>query len=466
MSNNILLYLFFFFTLISCGTRDAEEIIMVQDFFGKPERTNFKVSPDGSKIAYLGLEDHCRNIFILNIDQPDSSKQLTQENNMNVQYFFWANADTIVYSISQSNEDSLRLFSVDIHHEKSNYLIRPAKHTIRWLNPTKAINGQLLAQMNNRDSTVFDLYRIPLDGREPTLVDINTSQYQSWFMSNDGKVRLALTSDSVHDKLWFRKEEGQMYTPIVETDFETTILPLGPVKDSQNEIFALSNRGRDKMAVVKMNLESGAEQVFESHANLDMARDGYLFSRNEMVYTAVNDKKKNLKIYNPQLSKIYGKLKRNFEDYAIDILDADSAFQLVVFKTYTDVNPGGVYYYSTNQDKIVELTSVTPTLAGKKFSPMQEIAFNSRDGMEIKGYLTLPLQKQKTILSSFWFMMVQVVEMFGALIKKCNSWLIVVMRFFKSTIEVQRDLVRNFLLLDSNNGEEKFKTISMMVLLG
>ncbi|MDR2282426.1 MAG: hypothetical protein LBE37_04425, partial [Sphingobacterium sp.] len=77
----IIVFSFLFVTtvLVGCNGNGKVEYIPVQDFFGKPDRFNFRVSPDGRRIAYLGLEDHCRNIFVLDIEEPDSSKQLTYQ---------------------------------------------------------------------------------------------------------------------------------------------------------------------------------------------------------------------------------------------------------------------------------------------------------------------------------------------------------------------------------------------------
>lgn len=384
------------FIFMGCNGPRSVERIPVQDFFGKPERLNFRVSPDGRYIAYLGLEDHCRNIFVLDIEEPDSSKQLTYQNNINVQYFFWSASDSIVFSNSQSPEDSLRLFTIDIHHEVAKPLFPPTKHTLAWLGPMKSKNGNLLAEMNIRDSSVFDLYRIPLDGSGPRLVEQNSGKISSWYASSDGKVRLALSSDSVEDQLLYREEEGAAYKKVVETDFATTVLPLGPVKGEHTAVYAMSNVGRDKLAVVKLDLQTGKEEVVAENKSVDMNREGYSFSREEVIYTAGLSNKKETRILNKDFKKIYSKITNKFDGYNIDILDMDSAFNAVLFKTYTDVNPGGIYYYSKKKDKIVELSVINPALTGKSLAPMEEVSFNSRDGKTIKGYLTYPLVKQKS----------------------------------------------------------------------
>ena len=389
-----IIYIFVFLTTVSCIGGKQAELIPVQDFFGKPERTNFKVSPDGKKIAYVGLEDHCRNIFILDIEQPDSSKQLTYQNSMNVQYFFWASKDTIVYSNSQTPNDSLRLYTIDVHTERSTYLIPPSKNAIRWVSPTRSFDGKLLAQLNMRDSSVFDLYRIGLDGSGVELVERNDKNINTWFVSKDGKVRIAISSDSIEDRLWFRKEEDQPFKIVLETDFSSTLMPLGPVGNSIDSIYALSDIGRDKMAIVKMDLKSTKEEQLLSSSSYDLNKEGYLFSRGEMIYSTVNANKKQTKIHNGDFEKIYNKIANQFKGYAIDILDMDSAFNLVVFKTFTDINPGGVYYYSAKKDKIEELTITNPTLKDKEFAPMEEISFKSRDGNDINALITYPQNKK------------------------------------------------------------------------
>lgn len=378
--------------IIGCGGKEHDNLIPVEDFFDKPDHTNFKISPDGKWIAYLGLEDHCKNIFILNLNNPDSSKQLTYQNSLNVQYYFWANNDTIVFSNAQSFQDSLRLFTVDIHTDQINPLFETSKHAIEWLSPARAFGGYLLAQMNRRDSTVIDLYKIPLKGGEPILVDRNTRNFNDWFISPDGKVRMALSSDSVEDKLWYREDENREYREVLETDFSSTLYPLGPVKNSKNSIYALSNRGRDKKALVNLNLESGKETILVKNDEVDLNGDGYSFARQEVLFSTVFHKKKATIVHNNELKKIYDSISAKFEGNSVDIIEVDSSFNTILFKTYTDTNPGGIYYY--HKGVIKELTPLNPALSEKKLAHMEEISFDSRDGESIKGYLTYPLIKK------------------------------------------------------------------------
>lgn len=378
--------------MVACSRGEDDRIIPIEDFFDKPDHSHFKISPDGKKISYLGLEDHCRNIFILDLENPDSSKQLTYQKSFNVQYYFWANADTIVFSNAESYQDSLRLFTVDVHTESINPLMKTSKHSIEWLSPTRAFGGYLLAKMNYRDSSRMDLFRIPLRGGEPVLVDLNENNFSRWFTSPDGKVRMAVSSDSVEAKVWYREEENKPYSIVLETDFTTMLYPLGPVRNSTDQIYALSNRNRDKLAVVRLDLRDGKESILAQNKNVDMNAEGYSFSRQELLFSSVYDRHKEIFIHNSELKRIYDQLVSQFEGSTVDILDVDSSFHTILFKTYSDIHPGGIYYYY--KGKVKELTPLNPSLHDKKLSPMEEVTFDSRDGKKIQGYITYPKKKK------------------------------------------------------------------------
>ncbi len=368
--------------------------IPIADFFEKPDKSSFKLSPDGKRIAYIGLDEHCRNIFILNLDQVDSSKQLTYQNQMNVQYFFWANNDSLIYSNSQSQDDSIRLYTIDIHTESSSPLMKPVDTKLRWVTPAKSIDGNLHVMMNLRDSSVFDLYKIPLDGSGPELVEENSEGFMSWYASFDGKVRMAMSSDSVQESLWYREEDDQDYRKVLQTDSSSRIIYLGPVKNRKDQIYALSNLGRDKLALVTLDLNTGREvKILYANQNNDINWEGYSSGKKSVLYSSIYDEKKNTIVHDVELAKIYNRIKEDFEGYTIDIIDVDSLFNTVIFKTYTDINPGSIYYYYRKKDTIVELSSQNHSLANKSLSPMKQVTFNARDGKLIHGFLTYPNKK-------------------------------------------------------------------------
>ncbi|WP_409150326.1 prolyl oligopeptidase family serine peptidase [Sphingobacterium sp. BS-2] len=382
---------------VSCKQEQGGQFhVPIEDFFVKPERTSFKLSPDGSKVAYLGVHDHCKNIFILDLEEPDSSKQLTYQVNLNVQSFFWLDNKRIIFSNTQSPTDSLRMFQIDVKTEKRQALFSPEKSRLRWVYPIVEKDNSIMAGLNLRDSSLFDLYRIYLDGRKPQLVQHNPGNVVSWIGAPDGVVRMALTSDSVQESLLYRKNDGLPFKEVMKNDFETIFVPLGFVKNSDKNVYALSNQNRDKMALVEFDAENGKEvrNIYENKLG-DLGVEGYSANLQEMLYTTsfIDKFKKN--IFNPTYEQVYKKLKKKFKDSEIGFLDSDSSLTGFVVRVYSDIHPGETYYYNKEKDDIQLLNEENPKLKDLEFNQMEEVEFLSRDNKNIHAYITYPKNKRK-----------------------------------------------------------------------
>lgn len=377
---------------VSCGNKqNRNKHIPVEDFFVKPEKSNFRISPDGRRIAYLGVGDHCKNIFLLNLEDKKKSKQLTYQSDMNVQYFFWASDSLIVYANNHSPRDSLRVYSIQVETEERTLLIPVKDARLRWLAPHVLHGNYLLATLNDRDSTVFDLYKVFVDGSEPELLTPNPGNISKWFASPDGKVRLAMTNDSVQEKILYRAEEHMPFEQVATTDYQTSIRPLGFVKGSPTHIYALSNQNRDKLALVEYNIETGAEErlIFQNE-EVDLEPTGYSKDLQELVFSqfTINTVKRHF--FNPIFKQSFEKLSHKFTNQSIDILDTDTSMRHWIVKIYTDVHAGGIYYYDTQQNKTELLEEMNPQLAAVALSPKEPVRFQSRDGLTLPGYLTYP----------------------------------------------------------------------------
>ncbi|MDM1047105.1 MULTISPECIES: S9 family peptidase [Sphingobacterium] len=381
----------------SCKSKNGrDEIIPVEDFFVKPDKSNFRLSPDGSKIAYLGVHDHCKNIFVLDLIQPDSSKQLTYQSSLNVQGFFWADDEQIIFSNTQSMSDSLRLFRINVHTEERHPLVETDDVKLRWIGPLRSTQGSLVVGMNKRDSSLFDLYRVHLDGRPSEMIYKNPGNVVNWIGSPDGVVRLALTSDSVQESILYRASEAEPFREVMRNDFETTFIPMGFVKGSKSLIYALSNDQRDKMSLVEYDASQGKEirNLYEDKLG-DLNFEGYSSNLQELLYTSsfVNRNKKSM--INPSFKEAYEYLKSKFPEMEIDFFDSDTSLNGFIVRAYSDVHPGELYYFNKANKELKLLSEDNPKLKDLKLNNMEEVSYLSRDNKTIHAYITYPKSGRK-----------------------------------------------------------------------
>jgi dipeptidyl aminopeptidase/acylaminoacyl peptidase len=80
------------------------------------------------------------------------------------------------------------------------------------------------------------------------------------------------------------------------------------------------------------------------------------------------------------------------------VVDRDSSENKFILYTYTDRSPGTYYLYEASTCKLIKLGDTNPSLVPTELCVMQPVAYKSRDGLTINGYLTMPLGNKKTNL--------------------------------------------------------------------
>lgn len=372
--------------------RQSESLIPVADFFESPDRTNLSLSPDGRFLAYLGFDNHCTNIFLLDLIEPDSSKQLTYQEDLDVQYFFWVDSARIAFSNSQSFKDSVRMMLVDVQSEEIEPMFPAVPGNVRWVHiPASGSPDYLLAAMNDRDSSLFDLYRIDLANKTRELLDKNKGNISRWYASTDGQVRLALTSDSLEESLLYRPRNHLPFAEVLKIGLGTSVYPMGLVKDSLDVFYALSNVDRDKLALVKWDAKTGEEiELLLENDQVDINSGGYSTLYEDMLYASSTLVKDSLTFYNDTLENNYKKIQGHFPGMMVHLLDADRSLNKLLFHVFSDVKPGGYYLYDAQLDSTSLIVKSNPKLEGVDLHPTEAVTFRSRDDLPIQGYVTYP----------------------------------------------------------------------------
>jgi len=85
----------------------------MENFFRNPEKTAFKLSPDGKYLSYLQPWKNRLNIYVERIDD-GSVVQITQVTERDIAGYFWANNSRIAYLKDTGGDEDFKLFAVNI----------------------------------------------------------------------------------------------------------------------------------------------------------------------------------------------------------------------------------------------------------------------------------------------------------------------------------------------------------------
>lgn len=379
------------YLLFSCTGEKRASLLPVEDFFRNPEKTAFKISPDGRFISFLQPYKKYMNVFVQDLSSGHVTR-VSNELDFNIATYFWASNRELVYLKDQGKGRDPDLFAVDRDGSHFRHLLSERNARLRLLNQSNVVKDELLIALNKRDSTVFDVYRLNLATGKLSIAEQNPGNVIQWIADEEGRLRLALASDGVNETLLFRPDERASFRPVVTNNFKTRISPVGFSDVRSNRIFALSNQNRDKTALVELDCSTGREiRTIFSHDSVDVSEAGYSPRRHRVMYAGYETWKGGRHYLHDSARAMYGRLEKLLPNSEIRVTDQDSLEEKFIVRTFTDKSPGAFYLYNRITGKLRKLSDLNPSIRSDQMCKMQPVHFRSADGLEINGYLTLPL---------------------------------------------------------------------------
>ena len=377
-------------TLIGCNKMEKEApLIPMEDFFRNPEKSSFRISPDGNHIAYMKPWETRMNVFVLDIANSDE-RRLTSSKERSIYGFLWLGNNRIGYVKDDGGDENMHFYAVNI--DGSNEIdLTPFENVKATIvddlddDPEHVILG-----LNKRNEQIFDPYRVNVNTGQMEMIAENPGNISGWMTDHDGKLRIATTSDGVNTSLLYRDSELDPFKPILTTDFKEGVSPLFFTFDNKN-LYVASNRGRDKTAIYEFNIEKASEGnlIFE-HEEVDVS--SLTFSKKRKVLTGVSYTVAKTKrvFFDDWRQNIQDMLELKLPGYEVGITSLSDDETRAIVVTYSDKSRGTYYIYDVDDEKLTELGKISPWLNEYQMADMQPIKYTSRDGLTIHGYLTIP----------------------------------------------------------------------------
>ncbi len=399
MRNTILFSIITLIFATSCGdmggngqSEQAEKpprIIPVKDFFKNPDKTTYRISPDGSHYSYLGPYESRMNIFVQKVGEAEA-KRITDVTDRDIAGYGWANDNRLIYMKDVGGDENYQLFAID--KDGSNYVALTELEGVRTgiVDILRDNDDEIIMEMNKRDPQAFDPYRLNIVTGEMTMLAENPGNISSWITDHDGKIRAATQTIGTNSLILYRDTEEEEFRTILETDFKETAYPVFFTFDNKN-LYAISNVGRDKTAAVIMSTEDGSEieKLFE-HPEVDL--DDLSYSRKRKVLTSTTFKtwRMDRHFFDEETQKIYTRIQSELGDYEFVVTGRNKNEDILIIRSYSDRSLGAYYIYDTTNDKFTKIVDVSDWLNEDELAEMKPIKYQSRDGLTINGYLTLP----------------------------------------------------------------------------
>ncbi len=378
-------------TLLSCTDRfQRAPVISLEDFFKNPEKTYYKISPDGEYLSFMAPYENRMNINVQKRGS-DSARQLTAETDRDIAWYIWANENRILYLKDDGGNENYKLYGVDIDGSNLKCLtdFKGVRTTI--IDDLEDIPDYMIIGLNKRDATVFDPYRININTGALEMLAENPGNIVGWITDHDGKLRLAYAiTGGINKTILYRESEKDDFKPVLTTSYKDEFDPQFFTFDNNN-LYVSSNIGRDKMVIVEFDPRTGKEvDTLFSHDEVDVT--GLHFSRKRKVITTASYYTTKLQRYffDETVKNMFDKLNEELSMYELSIAGYDKEEQKFIVRTYSDRSRGAYYYFDNENNILEKIHDISPWLKEENLAEMIPVEYKSRDGLTIRGYLTLP----------------------------------------------------------------------------
>ena len=369
--------------------------ISVEDFFKNSEKRTFRLSPNGEYIAYMAPYKNRMNIHVKKFDS-DSVIRITSVLDRDLAGYFWANNDRLVYVRDKGGNENFHLFAVNKDGSNEKDLTPFDGVRAQIIDDLEDNENEMIIGLNKRIPQVYDPYRLNIATGNLKLLYKNPGNITNWGTDHNGKLRLAYTTEGVDQTILYRASEDKPFKKVITTNFKQTLSPQFFDFDNGHIVYAISNLGRDKTAVIKYDLKEKKE-IEEIFINDEVDVDGISYSTKRKVPTVINytKAKLNRKFLDKETETIFNKLKNKLGDtneYYITSSNKNEDKFLVYVGN--DKTRGSYYFYDKKTDKIDHLADLSPWIKPEQMAAMKPISYTSRDGLTINGYLTLPVGRE------------------------------------------------------------------------
>ncbi len=377
--------------LLPLGTAwaDPGQLIPREVIFGNPDRAGVQLSPDGSKISWLAAVDGVLNVWVAPAGKPEAAKPVTKDEKRGIRIYFWTYAgDYLVYLQDKGGDENWRAYSVNVETlaEKD---LTPYEGVRAQINGvSQKIPGEILVGLNDRDKRYHDVYRIDLKTGERTLVQENPGVL-GYVTDDDYNVRMAAKFEA-DGSMVMQKNDGGEWSDFLKVGPEDnlTTSPVGFDK-SGKKLYFIDSRGRNTAALKTIDVDSGAAELVAEDDLADIA--GVMTHPTEYHAQAVrvNYDRARWKILDDSIQGDFDYLEAVDDgDFVVTSRTHDDKTWIVAF--FDDNGPVRYYRYDRKKKKASYLFSNRKSLEGVELAAMHPKVLDSRDGLKLVSYLSLP----------------------------------------------------------------------------
>jgi dipeptidyl aminopeptidase/acylaminoacyl peptidase len=332
--------------------------------------------------------DGVLNVWVGPADQPEAIRPVTQDTGRGIRFYEWAYTNKhILYIQDKGGDENWRLYSVDLNSGETKDLtpVEGTQAQVQKVSPE--FPDEILVGLNDRVAEFHDLYLVNISSGDRRLIQKN-SGFISFVVDEEYQVRYANrpTPDGGFDML--RPSAGGGWKPFLsvagDDALTTSVVGFDRAGDT---LFMINSTGRNTAALYALEPDTGESTLLAENPTADVSAVMVHPAGKHVEAVAFNYERKQWRIIDAAIEKemeFLGTVAGGEMDVISRTLD--DHFWLVAYI----MDDGPVRYYRFDRRRQFLFTD-RPSLEEQPLAKMRSTIIQSRDGLDLVNYYTLPL---------------------------------------------------------------------------
>lgn len=393
-----------------------QKMIPREELFGLPARISPQISPDGRFVSFIAPLNGVLNIWVQQrvapafaplrgmrrlrvggAQQGGVPRPLTHDKGRGIHYYGWLpDGEHILFLQDEGGNENWHLYRIPVEGGEAKDLTPFKDVQARVLEINKHFPDSILIELNKDDPKYHDAYRLHLASGTVQLVAKNDGTVAGWIVDPGMRIRgkVVSRSDGGRD-VFIRSTEGSEWKKVLSWNFEDDMgcSVVGFSKDGR-KLFFIDGRENDTNRLVSFDIASGSSTLLFSDPEFDVGAvvqdpDTYKI---EMV--GIYRDRGEWIAMDPAVAEDLAVIRRiQPGDLGIVSRSYDKRYWMVAFDN--DISPLKYYIYDKKTKKSEFFFTHRPALLKYRLCPVVPVTIPARDGLKMRGYLTLPRYGKK-----------------------------------------------------------------------
>jgi dipeptidyl aminopeptidase/acylaminoacyl peptidase len=359
-------------------------------FFGNPDRTNVKLSPDGKQISFIAPHDGVMNVFVGPADNPAAARVVTSDTKRGIRQYFWAYTNNhLLYLQDEGGNENFHLYRVDL-----------ATGDVKDLTPEKNVRAlpdapnpkfptELLVGINDRDPRFHDLHRVNILTGERKLVARN-DQFAGFLTDNDDRVRFAQKMTPDGGRTVYKPDGRGGWAEYLTIPMEDTLTSSFVGFDKTGDVaYMIDSRGRDTGALTTIDVNTGKQSVVAADPKCDAGEVMTHPTEHTIQAVRFTYDRGRWEFFDPAVKADFEALGK-VADGEISVASRTLDDRKWIVAYLMDDGAVRFYHYDRDSKAATFLFTNRKELEGLPLVKMHPRVIRARDGLNLVSYLSLP----------------------------------------------------------------------------